>query len=178
MILICFWRLVVRGGRARARGERTGGCPRARPSITRYIWDNLELPGISGILQRLSGSVLAGARRVGSTNITVSGISEDIWDRSAVVRERARGSAPRREYKYSCVSDYIWDMAAVVRERALGCPGAQPSITRYIWDNLALPAISGIWQRLSGSVLSVVRDRNLALPGISGIWQRLSGSAT
>ena len=29
-----------------------------------------------------------------------------------------------------------------------------------------------------GSALLVVRERYLALPGISGIWQRLSGSAT
>ena len=57
-------------------------------------------------------------------------------------------------------------MAAVVRQRALGCPGAQPSITKYIWDNLALPGISGMWQGLS--VLSVVQERNIALPGISG----------
>ena len=57
-------------------------------------------------------------------------------------------------------------MAAVVRERAPACPGAQPSITTYIWDNLTLPGISGIWQWVSGSALLLVRERNLALPGI------------
>ena len=66
--------------------------------------------------------------------------------------------------------DFDWILGLVVRggrarargwERALGCPGAQPSSTRYIWDMAA-----------------VVRECNLALPGMSWIWQPLSGSAT
>ena len=82
------------------------------------------------------GSVPRGARarageRAGREH-KYSGISLDIWDMSAVVRERARGSAQRREHKYSSISEYIWDSSAVVRERAVGRPGSQPSITGYI----------------------------------------------
>ena len=53
---------------------------------------------ISGIGQRLSGSALA------------------------VVLE---GHWARREHKYGGISEDIWDRSAVVRERAGGCPGRQ-----------------------------------------------------
>ena len=52
-------------------------------------------------------------------------------------------------------------------ERALGCPGAQLSIIRCIWDNLALP---GIWD-----MAAVVQERARGCPGA---FSGLSGTAT
>ena len=43
------------------------------------------------------------------------------WGIAAVARERAASGA----HKYSGISEGIWDRSAVARERARGCPGAR-----------------------------------------------------
>ena len=75
-------------------------------------------------------------------------------------RARAR-SPPGCRGAQPSITGHFWHRSVVVRERAGGRPGAQPSITGYL----------GIWDR------SVVVRERVALPGISGLAQRLSGSA-
>ena len=72
------------------------------------------------------GSTAVAWERTASGAHKYSGISKDIWDRSAVGRERAMSGA----HKYTGISEGIWDRSAVAQERARGCPGARRRLSR------------------------------------------------